>query len=149
MNALLVPALSSRFSVLRNRRRSAENRARGSSDFFAPVFKCLLYDQHKLVGDSAIDDAMVVAECEMNDGADSDGIRAVFVGDDHGLLGNAADAHDGYVRLVDDGQAEDCAELARIGDGEGRAFDIGRHELFGARTLAESAKAMPALTCLW
>ncbi len=43
---------------------------------------------------------------------------AVFVGHDHGLLGDSADAHNGDVGLVDDGQAEDGAELAGIGDGE-------------------------------
>ena len=94
---------------------------------------------------------------------------------DHGLLGDASNAHDGDVGLVDDGQTEHSAELAWIGDGEGGAFDVGRHELLRARALTEigdaaleaeevefvaplrtgtmspqsSATAMPALTCLW
>src|SRR5208337_1225964 len=74
------------------------------ADFFTPVFKSLLYDSHELVGHGAIDNAMVVAECEMSDRTDGDGICAVLVGDHHGLFGDAADAHDGRVRLVDDGQ---------------------------------------------
>src|ERR1022692_2366598 len=85
------------------------------ADFFTPVFKSLLYDDHELVGHGAIDNAMVVAEREVNDGTDGDGICAVFVGDDHGLFGDTADAHDGHVRLVDDGQAEDSAKLAGVG----------------------------------
>jgi len=39
----------------------------------------------------------------VDDAADSDGIIAILVGDHHGLLGDSADAHDGGVRLVDDG----------------------------------------------
>src|SRR5208282_346212 len=88
------------------------------ADFFTPVFKSLLHQGHELVGYGTVDDAMVVAKRKVNDRTDGDRIRAVFVSDHHGLLGDTADAHDGYVRLVDDGQAEDCAKLARIGDGE-------------------------------
>ena len=72
------------------------------ADFFTPRLKILFYLGHELVGDGAVDEAVVVAEREMNDGADRDGIGAVFIGDDHGLLGDAADAHDGGVRLIDD-----------------------------------------------
>jgi len=61
--------------------------------------------------------------------------------EDHGLLGNSADAHDGCVGLVDDGQAEDGSELAGVGDGEGCAFDVGGHEFLGAGALAEIGDA--------
>ena len=111
------------------------------ADFFTPVFKSLLYDSHELVGDGTVDDAMVVAQREVNDGTDGDGIRAVFVGDHHRLLGDTADTHDGYVRLIDDGQAEDCAKLAGVGDGEGRTFDVSRHELLRAGALTEVGDA--------
>ncbi len=66
---------------------------------------------------------------------------AVFVGDDQRHLGDAADAHDCRVRLIDDRQAEDRAELAGVGNGEGRAFDFFRLELFVAGALAEVGDA--------
>ena len=84
---------------------------------------------------------MVVAECEVNYGTDGDGICSVFVGDHHGLLGDAADAHDGCVRLVNDGQTEDCSKLAGVGDGEGCALDIGGQELFCTGALAKIGDA--------
>ena len=111
------------------------------ADVFGPVFERLFDDDHELVGEGAVDDAMVVTEGEVNDGTDGDGIGSVFVGDDHGLLGDSADAHDGDVRLVDDGQAENGSELTRIRDSEGRAFDVGGHELLGAGAFAEVGDA--------
>ena len=73
----------------------------------------------------------------MDNGTNGDRVAAIFVGDDHGLLGDSANAHDGGVGLIDDGQAEDGAELTGIGNGEGRALDVGGHELFSAGALAE------------
>ena len=61
---------------------------------------------------------MIVAEGQVHDGADSDGIVAIFVGDHHRLLGYAADSHDCGVGLVDDGQSEDGSKLARVRDCE-------------------------------
>ena len=84
---------------------------------------------------------MVVSESQVNYGADGDGVGSIFVGDDHGLFCNSAHAHDGYVRLIDDGQAEYGAELAGVGDGEGGAFDVSGHELFGASAFAEISDA--------
>ena len=43
-----------------------------SADFFAPRLEVLLYLRHELVGYCAIDQAMVVAQREMNDGANGD-----------------------------------------------------------------------------
>src|ERR1700687_208007 len=111
------------------------------ADFFIPVFKSFLYDNHELVGQGAVDNTMVVAQREVNDGTDGNGICAIFVGDHHGLFGDTADAHDGHVRLVDDGQAEDGAKLSGIGDGEGCTFDVRRHELLGTGALAEVGDA--------
>src|SRR5665811_216707 len=111
------------------------------ADFFTPVFESLLYDNHELVGEGAVDNAMVVAQREMNDRTNGDGIRAIFVGDYHGLFGDTADAHDGDVRLVDDGQAEDGAKLSGIGDGEGCTFDVSQHELLRTGALAEVGDA--------
>ena len=71
---------------------------------------------------------MVIAQREVYDGTDGDGICAVFVVDHEWLFGDTADAHDGHVRLVDDGQAEDGSKLAGVGDGEGCTFDVSRKE---------------------
>src|SRR5438270_2466684 len=80
---------------------------------------------------------MIVAQREVHDGTNRDGVGAVFVGDYHGLLGDAADAHDCGVGLIDDGKSEDGAELAGIGDGEGGAFNIVRFEFLGTGAFAE------------
>ena len=82
---------------------------------------------------------MVVADAEMHHGADGDGIVAVFVGDDDGLLDDPADAHDRDLRLVDDRHAELGAEDSRVGDGEGATLDFVGLELLGASALAEIA----------
>ena len=79
---------------------------------------------------------MVVAEREVNDGTDGDGVCPVSVGDHQGLFGNTADTHDGDVRLVDDGQPEDGAKLAGVGNGESGTLDISRHELLRTGALA-------------
>ena len=84
---------------------------------------------------------MIVAERQVDDGADGDGVVAVFVGDDQRLLGDSANAHNGGVGLIDDGQAKDRAELAGVGDGEGGAFDIFGLELLGAGAFAEIGDA--------
>src|SRR5271167_3440822 len=108
-----------------------------SADFLIPGFQVLLHQGHELVGDRAVDQAVVVTEREVNDGANGDGIVAFLVGDDQGLLGDAAYAHDGGVGLIDDGQSEDGAELAGVGDRESGAINIFGLELFAAGALAE------------
>src|SRR5208282_2335550 len=60
------------------------------ADFLTPVFKSLLHQGHELVGYGTVDDAMVVAKRKVNDRTDGDRIRAVFVSDQHGLLGAGA-----------------------------------------------------------
>ncbi len=90
-----------------------------------------------MVGYCAVDDAVVVAEGQVDDAADGDGIVAVLVGDDEGLLGDSADAHNGGVGLIDDGESEDGSKLTGVGDGEGCTFDVGGQELLGASALAE------------
>src|SRR5260370_14695083 len=84
---------------------------------------------------------MVIAQSEVYDGTDGDGIRAVFVGDHEWLFGDTADAHDGHVRLVNDGQAEDGSKLAGVGDGEGGTFDVRRKEFLRTGALAEVGDA--------
>ena len=96
---------------------------------------------HELIRDGAVDETVVVAERQVNDGADGDGIVTIFIGDDQWLLGDSADAQDGRVRLIDDGQTEDGAELAGVGDGEGGAFDIFGLQFLGAGALAEVGDA--------
>jgi len=107
------------------------------ADFFGPGFQIFFHLGHELVGYSAIDQAMIVAEREMNDGADGDGIGTVFICDHHWLLGNSADAHDRGVWLIDDRESEHRSKLARVGDGECRTFDIFRLELLSTGALAK------------
>ena len=106
------------------------------SDFFTPAFQRLLNDDHELVGDGAVDDAVVVAESEMDDRTDGDGVSAVLIGDDERLFSNTAYSHDGDVGLVNDRQPEDGTELSGVCDGEGRTFHIGGHEFLGTGALA-------------
>src|ERR1041385_4010830 len=91
-------------------------------DVFVPTFQVLLHLCHELIGDGAIDDAMVVAERDVQDGADGDVVGALGIGEHHRLFGDAAHAEDGDVRLVDDRQSEHRAELAGVGDGERRSL---------------------------
>src|ERR1035438_7222656 len=108
---------------------------------FAPVFEGLFHYGHELVGDGAVDDAVVVAQSEVNDGTDGDGIVSVLVGQDEWLLGDSSDAQDGGVGLVNDGQAKHGAELTGIGNGEGCAFNIRWHQVLGTGALAEIGDA--------
>src|SRR5271169_4667755 len=112
-----------------------------SAYLFAPRFQVLFHQSHELVGYSAVDEAVVVAEREMNDGADRYRIVAFLVGDNQWLLGNAAHAHNRGVRLIDDGQSEDGAKLAGVGDGERGTLDVFGLELLGAGALAEVGDA--------
>src|SRR5271165_838278 len=118
---------------------------------FVPVLEELLHFHHELVGDRAIDDAMVVADAEVHHGADGDGVVAVLVGDDHWLLDDAAHAHDRDLRLVDDRHAEFGAENARVGDGERAALHLVRLELLAAGTISPQSRAtaMPRLIAEW
>src|ERR1700734_888030 len=111
------------------------------ANLFAPHFQILLHQRHELVGYGTVDEAVIVAEREVNDGADGDGIVAFFVGNHERLLGNAAYAHDRRVRLVDDGQTEDGAELAGVGNSESRTLDVFGLELLVAGAFAEIGDA--------
>src|SRR5258708_28916407 len=97
------------------------------ADFFAPGFQSLFYYDHELVGYGAVDYAVVVAQGQVDYGTDGDRVGAVLVGDHEGLLGDSTYAHDGYIGLVDDGEAEDGAELSWVGDSESGAFDVLGH----------------------
>ena len=70
-------------------------------------------------------------------GADGNGVVAFGVGEDDGLLAQAADGEDGRLRLVDDRRAELAAEDAGVGEREGGAGDLVGHELLGAGALGE------------
>src|SRR5271163_351040 len=111
------------------------------ADFFVPGFKILFHLRHELVGECAVDQAVVVAQREMNDAANRDGVVSVFVGNDERHFRYATDAHDGGIGLVDDGQSEDGAKLARVGDGEGGSIDIFGLELLSASAFAEISDA--------
>lgn len=73
----------------------------------------------------------------------ANGYRVItfFVRDYQRLLSDSANAHDGRVGLIDDGQSKDRAELAGVGDGEGGTFDILRLQFLAAGTLAEVGDA--------
>ena len=75
---------------------------------------------------------MIEAEREALDRADGDGVVAVLVGDDLGLLVEAADAEDADLRLDDDRGAELLAEDAGVGEGEGAAADLIGRKLLAA-----------------
>src|SRR5208282_2963633 len=84
---------------------------------------------------------VIVAECQVNDRANCYRVVAVFIRHDQWLLGNPTHSHDGGVRLIDDGKAEDSAELSGIGYGKSRTFDIFRLELFVAGAFAQVGDA--------
>src|SRR5580704_5174829 len=113
----------------------------GLADFFAPGFEILFHLSHELIGDGAIDQAVIVTEREVNDAANGDGVVAVFVGDDERHFSDAADAHDGGVWLVDDRETKDGAELTGVGDGEGGTFDVIGFEFLAAGAFAEIGDA--------
>jgi hypothetical protein len=107
------------------------------ADFFAPSFQILFHLCHELVGYRTVDEAVIVAQGEVNHGADGNGVISILVGHDHCLLHDSTHAHDGCVRLVDDWQTEYGSELSGVGDGEGGTFDIFGLELLVAGPLAE------------
>ena len=111
------------------------------ADFFGPGFEVLFDLGHELVGYCSVDQPMIVAQREVNDRTDRDGVIAIFVGDDHGLLHDSADAHNRGVRLIDDGEAEHGSELTWIRDRERGSFDILGLELLDASALAEIGDA--------
>src|SRR5690242_16025496 len=86
---------------------------------FVPVLQRLLDHGHELVSHSAINNAVVIAQSQVNERTDRDGVVALGVGDHHGRLGDAAYAEDGDVGLVDNRQTEDGAKGAGIGHGKG------------------------------
>src|SRR4051794_22820676 len=98
-----------------------------SQHFFGPVFEDLLHLRHELIGQRAIDEAVVKAEREVADAADGYGVV-----DHHRRLIDGTDAHDGSLRLIDDRRAYQGAEAAEIGDGEGPSLDFIGLELAAA-----------------
>jgi hypothetical protein len=88
------------------------------SDFLTPVLERFLELGHKLVGDGAVDEAVVIAEGQMHERTDRDGIIAIIVCNDDWRLRDSTHAQNGSVRLINDGQSEDCAKLARVVNGE-------------------------------
>src|ERR1700687_2794019 len=80
-------------------------------NLFAPVFEDRLHFGGELVGQRAVDQAVIEGQGEVAHRADGDGIV-----DHHRLLFDAAHAQDGYLRLVDHGRREDAAEAAEVGD---------------------------------
>src|SRR5882757_7538024 len=79
-----------------------------------PVLEGLLDLVEKLVGDGAVDDAVVIAERDVAHRADGYGVV-----DHHGAFFDRAETQNADVRLADDRQAEQTAEDAGVGDGEG------------------------------
>src|SRR5258708_35962452 len=102
--------------ILREITRKATKKIGSLQKRLAPVFQGFLDLVQELMGDGAIDQAVVVAERYVAHGADGDGIV-----DDHGALFDGAEAENADVGLADDREAEEAPEDAGIGDGE-RAF---------------------------
>src|SRR5258707_2279447 len=98
----------------------------------APIFERFLDLVQELMGDGAVDHAVVVAQRHVAHRADGDGIV-----DDHGPLLDGADAENADVGLADDRQAEETAENAGIGDGESAFLNFFRLEFFGAGSLGK------------
>src|SRR3984957_2874792 len=101
-------------------------------DWFGPVFQGVFYLVEELVGDGAVDYAVVVAQGDVAHGADGDGIV-----DDDGALFDGAEAQDADVGLADDRQTEEATEDTGIGDGEGALLHFFRLEFFGAGAFGE------------
>ena len=78
----------------------------------------LFHPGHEAVGGGAIDHPMVEREAQVTHGANRDGI----VDDDSTLL-HRPYSEDGSLRWIDDGGAEEAAEAAVGGDGEGAVLD--------------------------
>src|SRR5215472_15419067 len=93
------------------------------SDVFVPVLEVGLEVGHEFPGVGSVDYTVIEAEGETLNGADCNGVVAVLVGDDFGLLVQAADAQDGALRLVDDRGSKLFAEDAGVCQGEGAAGD--------------------------
>src|SRR5258707_6150249 len=98
----------------------------------APIFGRFLDLVQELMGDGAVDHAVVVAQRHVAHRADGDGIV-----DDHGPLLDGAEAENADVGLADDRQAEEAAENAGIGDGEGAFLNFLGLELLAAGALCE------------
>src|SRR4029077_1787732 len=97
-----------------------------------PVFQGFLDLVQELMGDGAIDHAVVVAQRDIAHGADGDGVV-----DDHRALFNGAEAENADVGLADDRQTEEAAENAGVGDGESAFLNFFWLELFGAGALGQ------------
>src|SRR5947207_10357873 len=93
-------------------------------DFLTPALQGLLYQSHELIRDCTVDQPMIVAQGEVYQATNCDGVIAVFIRDHDGGLGNPAHTHDGRIWLVDDGQAEHGSELSGIGHGKSGTFDF-------------------------
>src|SRR4029077_17180166 len=101
-------------------------------DRLAPVFQRFLDLVQELMGDGAIDHAMVVAQRDVAHGADGDGVV-----DDHRALFNGAEAENSDVGLADDRQTEEAPENARISDGESAFLHLFGLQLLGARAFGK------------
>src|SRR5215471_14338328 len=101
--------------------------------FFQVVTHC----NHELVGFSAIDDAMIVAQDQTNDMADSNRVVAMLIRYDYRLLEDPTHPQDGDLRLKNDWRAELWPENSRIGNGDGATLDFIGNQLLGPRSLAQ------------
>jgi hypothetical protein len=100
--------------------------------FFGPVLEDGFYFGHELVGQGAVDQAVVEAEREVADRADRDGVVDYYRG-----FVDRADADDRDLRLVDYGGADQATETAEVGDGECPADYFVGLELAGAGARGE------------
>src|SRR5262249_43253368 len=88
-----------------------------SHHLFAPPFENGFHLGRELIGQSAVDQAMIERQREIAGGTDRDGVI-----DNHRLLHHAADPKDRNLGLIDHRSREDAAEAAEICERERAAL---------------------------
>ena len=93
--------------------------ARSLANVVGPAFEGLFELGHELACVGAVDGAVIESQAEVLGPTNRNRIVAFAVGEDDGLLFEAADGEDRAVWLIDDGRAELFAEDAGVGKREG------------------------------
>src|SRR5690349_7159128 len=94
------------------------------SDIFIEILQIAPYGHHELIGVSAINNAVVVAEHQADDVANGDGIVAILIGDYNRFLEDAAHTENSDLRLENNGRPELRPKDSRIGNGDGASLDV-------------------------
>ena len=97
------------------------------------VLKVVLEGSHELICQSAVNQPVVVGEAHIDHAPNSNRI----ILHDHRTLLDAADAQNGDLGLINDGNSVQATVLARIRDCEGAALNLLREELLASRSLSK------------